>query len=299
MESKVIEDGYFKVYKDGTIYGLNAKGNYVRKIPTVITTNRNKQYNYVSAYKKGHGQRHAKVDRLIAEAFIPNPNNKPIITHIDGNSLNDSIENLAWVTPKEMTMMMKQRGKGVSLKSHGVPCEMCGELTLAKDCLCRNCKTVIKLEGSSENKRKEMIEKFKNIDMSILSIREQYVVEQRIEGKTLEEIGTSLKITRERIRQIEQKLIFVHNARKRVLEKINKNGANLMDLNDLEIVLNKNKEEMSILLGISRHKYSIISQNPKHLTLDNILIIQKELDVKTFYLEDEKSLHIEIKGGIK
>jgi hypothetical protein len=39
--------------------------------------------------------------RLIAECFIPNPNNKPWINHIDGNKQNNTIDNLEWVTSSE------------------------------------------------------------------------------------------------------------------------------------------------------------------------------------------------------
>lgn len=54
----------------------------------------------LSMGKKGNA-RQVFVHRLVAEAFIPNPENKSLVLHIDSNPVNNCVSNLKWVTPKE------------------------------------------------------------------------------------------------------------------------------------------------------------------------------------------------------
>ena len=57
-------------------------------------------YLHVNLYKDGIRCK-SKVHRLVAIAFINNPNNKPHINHIDLNRKNNCVINIEWVTPKE------------------------------------------------------------------------------------------------------------------------------------------------------------------------------------------------------
>ena len=52
-------------------------------------------YKQIHVSNKGQSERHF-VHRLVAEAFIPNPDKLPVVNHIDGNKQNNAMTNLEW-----------------------------------------------------------------------------------------------------------------------------------------------------------------------------------------------------------
>ena len=69
------------------------------RIKTLIT---HKPTAYITVYLYKHNKiKNAKVHRWVAQAFIPNPENKPQVNHIDGDKTNNKADNLEWCTPSE------------------------------------------------------------------------------------------------------------------------------------------------------------------------------------------------------
>lgn len=58
-------------------------------------------YHYVHLYKPGHKRKAFRVHRLVAIAFIPNPDNLPEVNHIDGDVWRNDRWNLEWASSSE------------------------------------------------------------------------------------------------------------------------------------------------------------------------------------------------------
>jgi len=88
-------EGKYYISKCGKVKATGQRGTYIKQ-----ATPQKKGYLAVCFYKNGE-QCTKKIHRLVAEAFIPNPENKPQVNHIDGNKLNNHANNLEWVTNRE------------------------------------------------------------------------------------------------------------------------------------------------------------------------------------------------------
>ena len=92
------EPGY-TVTDDGKIFGKNGE----------LKTQQDR-YGYTKA------GRNFRLHRLVASFFVPNPDNKPEVNHIDGNRDNPHYSNLEWVTHKENC----RKGRGTVLTAEEV-----------------------------------------------------------------------------------------------------------------------------------------------------------------------------------
>jgi len=70
-------------------------------------------YSYVVLFKKAKRKTN-RISRLVAQAFIDNPENKLFVNHLDGNKHNNCVKNLEWCTQSEN----EKHAHKIGLKNH-------------------------------------------------------------------------------------------------------------------------------------------------------------------------------------
>lgn len=98
-------EGLYQVSNYGKIKSLSRKvndyrGGIVKKEKLLTPTDNGKGYQIIGLCKNNHRKNHY-IHRLVADAFLENPNNYPQVNHKDYNTKNNCVDNLEWITTKD------------------------------------------------------------------------------------------------------------------------------------------------------------------------------------------------------
>lgn len=192
MKSQLVLGGNFRVFEDGSI---NKVVDGVETPAKVHYTCRGKKYAVVS-YMDGAKQKQAYVHRLVASAFVPNPDNKPQVNHIDGDTWNNRASNLEWVTPQQNVIHAYEIGLANPMAT-AIPCMVCGNMTKAKDGICPKCKTNMKSEARQIDKAAERADRYSKIDLALLTGAETRYVQAAAKGLSVTEIADLFSVSKQ------------------------------------------------------------------------------------------------------
>ena len=240
--SVVVQSGKFLVFRCGSIFRVNSRG-IIRC--SVSYTGRNGNYCIVTTTINGKQEQHY-VHRLIAEAFIPNKDNKPQINHIDGDPSNNDVSNLEWVTAKE-NIRHAYDTKLINRDLLKEKCKYCLELTEAKDLVCSDCKYQLAKEKERVNVFYGIWESIKHVNENLLNEREREIIRMRKLGLSLQEIAKKHEVTKERVRQI------IHSCNIREKQMMKKHGNNRVMF--YRKINNLNLEDVAYFLDINLQTY--------------------------------------------
>lgn len=275
MKSAIVYGGRFRVFEDGTVYRIKKDGteilscqcNFGRKAGSNGT-----QYKCVSYCENGKS-RTVTVHRLVAEAFIPNPDGKPEVNHIDGNRSNNNVSNLEWCTRQENCIHAYANGL---IKRHNtVPCKKCGKPTSSKTGYCSSHYYLATSIENQEEKQEKQRNRFADVSLDGLSNTAYKCVIRAKEGVSQSDIAREIGISRERVRQLLEKAYEGSIADKEMSKTI---------------ILNKKPHEMTRLLlgyGINGSNLAPVIKSspatarkkisePQYLTVGDLLAINRK-----------------------
>ena len=112
MDSSPIDEAWRELPIGYGLYFVSTKGRVLslyNNKPRVLKQFNCNGYNYVTIEGKDR-----RINRLVANVFIENPEQKKVVHHIDNNKLNNDVSNLQWATHSENTIeywMIKENDK--------------------------------------------------------------------------------------------------------------------------------------------------------------------------------------------
>ena len=113
-------EGLYEVSSFGRVKCLAKMKGYGKTpvLEAIMKQRVNRGYYFV-ALSKGGRKTTRIVNKLVAEAFLPNPEGKPYTNHKDNNPSNNHVDNLEWCTQKENYEHSKRQGRNSRGERHG------------------------------------------------------------------------------------------------------------------------------------------------------------------------------------
>ena len=158
------------------------------------------------------------VHRIVAETFIPNPNNYPCVNHIDNNKQNNAIKNLEWCTFQENTINAYYKQNAFKK----CVCKCCGKEFFYRgkeDDICHLCKQkqnqkIISINNKKKklNERKTIIDKaLKNNFSYYYYYRHKKVFDSWAKGVSARQISISENCSHQNISKLINRLKLYAN----------------------------------------------------------------------------------------
>lgn len=177
-------NGNFEVYEDGTILKILKDGTKIAPKSRYYKY-RNKEYAVVR-YTENSKTRSVYVHRLLAEAFLPNPDNKRFVLFKNDDPRDLRVENLMW---DDGTLMLKRRSDKKCLEK--TKCPECGKM-ININIVCLTCQKQKAAFKKEQEKLEKIIKRLAKIELEYLDEETQKAIQMRREGKTYTEIAKEL-----------------------------------------------------------------------------------------------------------
>jgi hypothetical protein len=197
VRSALVLDGRFRVFEDGRVFSVV---NGIEKPAKVNKTGGGKKYAYVRYMENGK-QKGVGVHRLVATAFIPNPENKPAVNHKDGDTLWNAVCNLEWATYKENTQHAYRTAIINPLRG-AEPCIYCGFPTKRFGRICGNCEkarvqSICEREDRERRRAERNKKKYETCSEDGLTVMESLFLEKAKSGITVSNIAREYDVSRQ------------------------------------------------------------------------------------------------------
>lgn len=244
---EIIRNGKLLIVEDQTVYRI--KGKLLYKC-AVNGTSRGYRYDSVTFQEDGK-QKQVTVHRLMSEAFIPNPENKPQVNHIDGDTSNNELNNLEWVTAQENVQHAFDTGLVRTLANTPFKCIKCAGAVMNFGSLCTECKSEMRVLKNRLLSKQNQRNKFRDIDTSSLKSRYRNIIKSRFRGDTLQEIGDRMGVSREYVRQLEERVLNKDSRVYKVIKKVAKPKPISITLKAARVNADKSGNEIAESIGIT------------------------------------------------